>query len=596
MRQSVRHQLLIAAAAAIVFFTNLGATRLWDQDEAFFARSAVEMHQRHEWVVPYFNDELFAHKPPLMFWMMRTGFFLFGVTEFAARFWSAVFGVGTALLTYRLGRRLFNANVGLWAGLAMTTAIMFDVVARAATPDSFLVFFCTLALYLFARRENWQNKSAGSDVAPLPWLAWATIYAAMGVAVLVKGPIGVVLPGAALGLYLLVRDPIGQLPADATWGDRVVLFLRRFTPGRIVRAAWSMRPITAIVTVLVVAGPWFALVGWQTHGEFLKEFFGRQNFGRFTNAMDNHSGGIWYYVPAILAGAFPWSIFGIPTTIDLVRRCSGREEMQRGAKFLVCWIIVFVGFFSLASTKLPNYVLPAYPALALATACFLDRWLVRPASVHRWWPRLSFGSLLLVGMTTAVAAPLVAYGTVGGRSILERLGVAPELRNDLALIGLLGAILITGGAACILLAELQKRRAAAIGLAITSAAFCLALFAGMAVRFDRFQPSPGVAEAIRRHAEGTPHVAQFGYFRPSLVYYTSGHVEACKNLQRVVEFLNESGDSFVVTTEEHFARLKAQLPAEIVIVDRRGEFPRSGAVLVLGRKTALAQRGADSKQ
>ncbi len=595
MRQSVRHQLFIAAVAAVVLFTNLGATRLWDQDEAFFARSAVEMHQRHEWVVPYFNGELFAHKPPLMFWMMRTGFYMFGVTEFAARFWSAVCGVATALLTYHIGRRMFNASVGLWAGLAMTTALMFDVVARAATPDSFLVLFCTLALYLFARHENWQDETTAADPAALPWLTWVSVYATMGVAVLVKGPIGVLLPGAALGLYLLVRDPIGCLPTDATWGDRVVLFLRRFTPGRILHAAWSMRPVTAIITVLVVAGPWFALVGWRTHGAFLKEFFGTQNFGRFTSAMDNHSGGIWYYVPAILAGFFPWSIFGIPTTIDLARRCRGREQIQRGAKFLACWIVAFVGFFSLASTKLPNYVLPAYPALALATACFLDRWLTRPESVHRWWPRLSFGSLVLVGLATAVAAQLVAFGNVGGRSLLERLGLAKELQSDLAAVGLLGALLIAGGVACLALAELQRRRAAAFGLSVTAAAFCLALFAVVAVRLDRYQPSPGVAESIRQHAEGTPHVAQFGYFRPSLVYYTGERVDACKNLQRVVEFLNESSDSFVVTTAEHFARLKAQLPAEIVIVDRRPEFPRSGTVLVLARKTAVAQRSEEAR-
>ena len=72
MRLEVRHQLWIAAVAVAVFFVNLGATRFWDQDEAFFARTAVEMQQRHDWVVPYFNDELFAHKPPLMYWMMRS--------------------------------------------------------------------------------------------------------------------------------------------------------------------------------------------------------------------------------------------------------------------------------------------------------------------------------------------------------------------------------------------------------------------------------------------------------------------------------------------------------------------------------------------
>src|ERR1700742_1257886 len=101
MPQSVRHHAIIAVVAVLVLFTNLGTTRLWDQDEAFFARAAVEMHQRDGWVVPYFNDEVFAHKPPFMFWMMRLGFLLFGVTEFAARIGSAISGLATAVLVYQ---------------------------------------------------------------------------------------------------------------------------------------------------------------------------------------------------------------------------------------------------------------------------------------------------------------------------------------------------------------------------------------------------------------------------------------------------------------------------------------------------------------
>ena len=290
----------------------------------------------------------------------------------------------------------------------MATSLMFDVVARAATPDSFLVFFCTLAVYIFARSENWKpdadllEPSSSPPSLSLPMCI--AMYAAMALAVLVKGPIGVLLPGVSIGLYLLVRDPIDALPKDPTWGDHVVLFLRRFTPPRILTAMWRMRPLTAIGMVLLVAGPWFALVGWRTHGDFLREFFGTQNYARFVGTMDNHSGGIWYYFPAVLAGFFPWSIFGIPTTLELVRRCRSGFAASRPARFLACSIIAIVGFFSLAGTKLPSYVLPAFPALALATGCLIERWLNRAGETNRWWPRLSFGSLLVVGLIMAIGA------------------------------------------------------------------------------------------------------------------------------------------------------------------------------------------------
>src|SRR5262249_53827469 len=162
----------------------------------------------------------FAHKPPLMFWMMRLGFLLFGVSEFAARFWSAVFALGTALLVYRLGRRMFSAGIGLWAAIALSTALMFDVVARAATPARFRVFISTLALLLFARHEQWGSDAERSPAdSPLSWHTWTAIYAAMALAVLVKGPIGVLLPGSTIGLYLLLRDQI-EMPRAAKLEER----------------------------------------------------------------------------------------------------------------------------------------------------------------------------------------------------------------------------------------------------------------------------------------------------------------------------------------------------------------------------------------
>ena len=136
MPQQVRYQLWIVAAAGVIFFTNLGGAALWDMDEALYTSCAREMFQRGDWVVPMFNGQMFPEKPPLMFWTMMAGFELFGVNEFGARFFSAVFGVATALAAFHLGRILFNARVGLWAGLITASTIIFTVSARAATVDS----------------------------------------------------------------------------------------------------------------------------------------------------------------------------------------------------------------------------------------------------------------------------------------------------------------------------------------------------------------------------------------------------------------------------------------------------------------------------
>jgi 4-amino-4-deoxy-L-arabinose transferase-like glycosyltransferase len=633
MRETVRHQLLIAAVAVAVFFTNLGAARLWDQDEAFFARTAVEMQQRNDWIVPYFNGEVFAHKPPFMFWMMRASFAMFGNTEFAARFWSAVFSTASALLVYQIGRRMFSTRVGLWAGLAMGTAIMLDVVGRAATADSFLVFFCTLAMYLFVRAEDWcgtseLNGKRRNLAIPLRiWIAiyttivmsvivkwpigvvlpgcliglyllvrdpmWGAIYAAMGMAVMVKGPIGVVLPGCVIGLYLLVRDPIEIANQRLGWSDRAANFLKRFAPLRVGRVFLRMQPLVAIAAVLLIAGPWYVLVGLRTGGSFLSQFFGEQNVGRFFNAMDNHSGGIWYYIPAVLVGFFPWSIFTIPMIINLVRDMRAGSESPRGAKFLACWAVVWIGFFSLASTKLPNYVLPAYPALALATACLLARWQEQLA--RSWWPQISFGSLTAVGLVMAIVAPVAVFVKFGEQTLLEKAGISQELTSAFAHVGWLGVVLTVGGAACIVLILANRPRGALATFAITAPTFCLGLFAVLAIEFDRYQPVPAIATSIHRFADGSAEVAQFGFFRPSLIYYSDTRVDACKTVPSVLAFFDRSKNAFLVTTDEHYRRLAAELPGDVVVLDRQPEFPREGNVIVLGRQPKVALHGETAK-
>jgi len=126
--------LIVAATAAVVFFTNLGGPSLWDRDEPRNAGCAAEMWERGDWIVPTFNDELRAHKPALLYWLMMTAYAVGGVNEFSARFWSAALGAATCLLTYGIGSRLYRPSVGLWAGVALATALNFGVAARAATP------------------------------------------------------------------------------------------------------------------------------------------------------------------------------------------------------------------------------------------------------------------------------------------------------------------------------------------------------------------------------------------------------------------------------------------------------------------------------
>ena len=144
MRNVGRDVCLLFVVAFCALFVRLDGSRLWDRDETRNARCAVEMQQRDDWVVPTFNDELRDAKPVLLYWLIRCSYIVFGINEFAARFPSAILGLGTILATYMIGRRLFNAQVGLLAGVILSTSLMFEVASHAATPDAPLIFCTTL--------------------------------------------------------------------------------------------------------------------------------------------------------------------------------------------------------------------------------------------------------------------------------------------------------------------------------------------------------------------------------------------------------------------------------------------------------------------
>jgi 4-amino-4-deoxy-L-arabinose transferase-like glycosyltransferase len=602
------HVAVILAVSSSVLFTNLGGPRLWDRDEPRNAGCAQEMLQRGDWVVPFFNAELRAHKPVLLYWLMMSAYQVLGVTEFAARFWSAVLGVGTVFLTYGIGRRLFDAHVGLWAALILATSLMFGVAGRAATPDSPLIFFATAALLVYVLAAfpgdsadlPHRSQATQSDLArrtecsefplvkpPGPgvsnrWVAVA-IYGLMGLAVLAKGPVGAVLPTAVIGMFLLIMrlSDVAQGPARPAWQRWLVRCLRPFAPQHFFGTCWQMRPLTAIAVILAVAAPWYIWVGWRTDGEFLRVFFGEHNVGRAVQPMEGHSGGPWYYPVAILVGFFPWSVFAAPVIADVTARVRQRTVWWPGYVFSLCWIGVYVGLFSLAGTKLASYVTPCYPALALLTACFVRHWTRGIAAGWRLWPAGALVTLGLVGLAMAVAVPLAASRFLPGESRLGLLGAIP----------LLGAV-IAGG--------FQYRRRfpqAAATVAVTAAALSTAMFGWAVLRVDRHQRNH-LLLAMIDDASGNPRVGAFGRLEPTWVFYggrpiaelTLDPAEAArgngpwgpKPRPLAADFFGQGQDRFIITTDRHWERLRAALPPNATVLAKCPLFLRREWLLLIG--------------
>ncbi len=310
----------------VVFLPGTSTMSLWDRDEACNAQCAREMLQRRDPIVPTFNFKLRTDKPPLEYWAMMVSYRLLGVNEFAARLPSVLFSMGTVLLIFLFGSQMWGKEVGILASLIMLTSIHFPIVARAATPDPAFLFFLTLSLFLFLKGR----------------ITWG--YIASGFAVLAKGPLGIIIPLGTEVFYLL------------------------FSEGK--RGIKKAFPLMGPILFLVIALPWYIMVDLKTHHQFYEGFILYHNITRFVRPIGGHKGPVFYYVVVLILAFFPWSILIPKACLTLFQRA----EKEKGLYlFVYLWILFPFVLFSLAKTKLPNYILPIYPALALSMAYALHR-------------------------------------------------------------------------------------------------------------------------------------------------------------------------------------------------------------------------------
>lgn len=574
----LRDLMWIVLAASVVFFTNLGGPHLWDEDEPKNASCGWEMMDRGDWIVPYFNGELRTDKPVLLYWFMMSAYSLLGVSEFSARLASVCCSLGTVMLTYVIGRTIFSPGAGRWSALALSCGLMFVVVSRAATPDATLIVFTTLSLTAFAvgNTGRWQTEEGAKDATRLslaPSFKTALgMYTAMSIAVLAKGPVGILLPTASIGLFLMSRgEGLRGGVQNAIAGGGFRELIRRFTPAAFFRTVWKLRPLTALVLLCTIALPWYIAVGVRTEGAWLTGFLGNHNVGRFVNSMEGHRGPFFYYIIAVMVGFLPFSIFlplGSWQTIQRVRR---RDAWSNGSLLVTCWAGLYLVFFSMARTKLPNYVLPAYPVIALVAGAFFDRWLSAPEKLSRNWLAAAMGGLTLMGIGLAIGLPVLAGQLLPGDAVL----------------GWLGALPILGAGVFLVLLYRDRPHAAALAFAFTAIAIPTSLFGFGALRINHHQNSaPLVALSHQARPEGV-RLGTFRHWQPALVFYSRQQVGRFTDTAQVEKFFAESPDGLLITRTEHLEEVRAALPADIVEIGRMQWFLHKQEIVMLARPQGL---------
>lgn len=370
---------LFAALVVAVWFGTLDARHLLRSDEGRYAEIAREMFTSGDWVTIRYNGLKYFEKPPFHLWMTVLAYHAFGIGDWQARLWVAASGAIGTLAMVLAARRWFGPRVGWLTALVLIAAPTWNLGAHFNSLDMSVsgALACVLAAFMLAQHP----EANAADRRRWMWAAWA----AMAVATLTKGLIGFVLPGLALVLYtLLARD----------W------------------AVWRrLHLLTGGVLMLALAAPWFVLISLR-NPEFPQFFFIHEHWDRYTSTIHHRMEPWWYFVPQLVGGLLPW-IGLTPRGLGLLRGDAGRTGF-RPLWWLATWAAAIFVFFSLSDSKLPGYILPVYPALAVLTALALER-LDRRA----WNRQLLFA--LLVAAAALAASPLVArLGGGGTPNVLYR--------------------------------------------------------------------------------------------------------------------------------------------------------------------------------
>ena len=451
----------LALALAVAFAIALPMMRpVLPVDETRYLSVAWEMHRDGTFIVPHLNGEIYAHKPPLLFWLINLIWSVTGVSEVAARLVAPVFGILSVALTWRLGNRLFpdRPGLGATAALILATTGIFALYGSLTMFDTMLTAATLLGILALLRMD------AGPG-----WLATLALGAALAFGVLAKGPVILVhlMP-------LALTRPVWSLAAD---------------PGR--PAAWYGRLAAAIGAALALLAFWLVPALWLGGAEYRTEVLWRQSAGRMVNAFD-HARPVWFFVAVLPFLVWPWA-WRITALRGLGRASLWRD---RRARLLAIWGVATLVLFSLISGKQVHYLMPALPAAALALAA-------APAPRQVWGP---VAACLAVALPALVWAGLLATG----RAQIDEVDVLTLGPVPLAL----AAVLLVVGVAAIIV---FGRRAPVLAWALAGPVALMVVHVALRpALFEHFDSARFAAELGRNPEAGTaiygyPYQGEFGF-------------------------------------------------------------------------------------
>ena len=514
--------LALCGLCSLAFLNGIGDLGLIDKTEGLFVEVPRQMLRSGDWVTPRWNGEPFFDYPVWGYWMVAISYKLFGISAWAARLPAALAATATVLVLFTVVLVLAPAaeSQGSRVSRALLCATLLTLSpgwvgwGRSSVTDMFLASAISLALLGFALAWG------AAEDTPQRRIGHGALALFCGIAVLAKGPVGLLLPGVVIIGFLLLKGRLWAEVRRTPWPPMLALFLG-------------------------VTAPWYAMATAANGSTFLNRFLGFSNVERFTSVLYSHPGPPWYYLPWVVVLLLPWSLF-LPVAAIRLRcwRLDAWRQQQSAAADLpwlaLLWLVLIVAFFSAAATKLPGYILPAMPGGALLVGLLFRPWPsdeARPLGAGLRWSGWINALLLALISIAAILSPRWIGGDPSFPGFADAIAASP-----LPLL-----LAVPAGLAAVVLVLVLRRSSGEPQLlsrlwlpnAVAFAAVVTLLLPALTPLFDRERlvPVRELAQLAGRAATAREPLLVVGYRRYSVVFYSGRSVRFVSSPREALDLL-----------------------------------------------------------
>lgn len=509
---------VIISLSTVLFFSGNGALTFFERSEPRFAQTAREMLETGDYIVPRFNGQYHFTKPAFFHWLLTISYRIFGINEFSARFWPALFGVANCLLIFFLAKLLFDKTTAFISALIFMTSFQVYINAKFCTTDNILLFFITAALFSFYIIYQ-KGKSK---------IAHLIFYASLSLSVLTKGPVGLVIVLFTIFIFIIYSKK-KSVVKDLQIAKGLLIFI-------------------------LITFPWLILVYLKTNGLFFKVAIGHELIRHCFKTFHHHSGSPAYYPKVLLIRFFPWVCF-LP--LALVKILRDRNIVLPKIKLLLIWTIVPIILFTFITTKFPHYILPSYPPMILLIGFFFKDIIDNKTFLWKGFiGKISLSLYLFLSIFIIVSLPIIFYKLSLSHIVMPAIFISAILLFNL----MIGLVFFT------LKNNIFGFTAIFFGTYLGLVSIPFLVYPSL----NKYSVSKLLADIVNNYHQANDIKAVYNFGEPNLIFYLKGNILILKEKEQLASLLLGQSKFYCVLPYKDY--LDFEKEKKMLLLDRKKRY------------------------